>query len=261
MNTSNPFQKVVLVGAGNVATHLGKAFQKTGSNIVQVYSRTTSSAITLASILGSEAISDLNKITQNADLYIIAVSDSVTKDILSKIQLKGNPIVIHTSGSLSMDILGNISKNYGVVYIPQTFVKNISLDYAGLHFCIEASNEQTLQELREYLKQISNYITNINSEQRTVLHLAAVMVSNFTNCLYGIADEILSKENLSLGILQPLINETAKKPMVGKPKDLQTGPAKRHDENIINQHLEMLKNNSDYLELYKLFTKIIQQND
>ena len=37
--------KIVLIGAGNVATHLGKEFLKKGMNIVQIYSRTESSAI------------------------------------------------------------------------------------------------------------------------------------------------------------------------------------------------------------------------
>ncbi|MDL2315185.1 DUF2520 domain-containing protein [Bacteroidales bacterium OttesenSCG-928-C19] len=252
--------KIVLIGAGNVATHLGIAFKNIGCQIVQVYSRTQASAESLAATLGSEAVSDIKQLSQNADLYVIAVSDSAVSEIAANIHLPGKTVV-HTAGSLPMNILSEVSDNYGVIYIPQTFVKNIPISYKDLQFCIETSNKETEKNIHELLAQISTHILHINSRQREALHLAAVMVSNFTNCLYGIADDILSKENLSLEVLQPLIIETAKKPEHGNPKDLQTGPAKRGDENIIQKHLEMLKNDTPAETLYRLFTKIIQENN
>ena len=260
MSNSNPFKKIVLVGAGNVATHLGTAFRNAGSQIVQIYSRTEATAKSLALTLGSEAVCDLEKLPQEADLYIIALPDSVVEDIVPHIHL-GEKTVVHTSGSLSMDFLANVSKNHGVIYIPQTFVKGIPLNYSDLHFCIEASNSEIQEKLSLFLKQISEHIMFVDSKQRITLHLAAIMVSNFTNCLYGMADEILSKENIPLKILQPLITETARKPEYGNPKLLQTGPAKRKDEKIIQKHLDLLKSDLDYNELYALFTKIIQRNN
>jgi thioredoxin reductase len=44
----DPMMKIVLIGAGNVATHLGIALQKAGCLILQVYSRTEESASALA---------------------------------------------------------------------------------------------------------------------------------------------------------------------------------------------------------------------
>jgi predicted dinucleotide-binding enzyme len=35
--------KIVLIGSGNIATHLGKAFSDAGHQIVQVYSKTLES--------------------------------------------------------------------------------------------------------------------------------------------------------------------------------------------------------------------------
>ena len=255
---TNPFKKVVLIGAGNVATHLGTALKSTDSQIIQVYSRTKASAESLAVLLESQAICNLSDLCGEADLYIISVLDSAVEGIVSQIRLTQGTVV-HTSGSLPMNILAATSKNHGVIYIPQTFVKEVPLDYKNLHFFIEASTEEVQQKLFSFSKQISEQVTFANAEQRYALHLAAVMVSNFTNCLYSLADEILSKENISLSVLQPLIMETARKPEYGNPKLLQTGPAKRKDEKIIQKHLDSLKSNQDYSDLYSLFTKIIQK--
>ena len=260
MNTINPFKKVVLIGAGNVATHLGIALKNIDCQIIQVYSRTMESAKSLAALLNSQATCDLRELCQEADLYIISVSDSAVENIVSQIHLTQGTVV-HTSGSLAMDILATTSNDYGVIYIPQTFVKEVPLNYKDLHFFIEASNEKVQKKLFSFAKQISEQVTFAKAEQRYALHLAAVMVSNFTNCLYALANEILSKENISLSVLQPLIIETAQKPEYGNPKLLQTGPAKRKDEEIIQKHLELLKSNRDWSDLYSLFTRIIQKEE
>jgi len=56
-------------------------------------------------------------------------------------------------------------------------------------------------------------------------------------------------------ILQPLIQETAKKILDLSPYDAQTGPAKRNDSKTIRRHFEQLPNN--YKEIYSLLTKSI----
>jgi len=47
--------KVLIIGAGNVATVLGRLIKIAGHDIVQVVSRSMDDAITLASELGSTA--------------------------------------------------------------------------------------------------------------------------------------------------------------------------------------------------------------
>ena len=47
-------KKIVLIGAGNVATHLGSALCGAGCDVVQVYSRTKESAMELADKLSAE---------------------------------------------------------------------------------------------------------------------------------------------------------------------------------------------------------------
>mgnify|MGYP002843347533 FL=1 len=78
--------------------------------------------------------------------------------------------------------------------------------------------------------------------------------------MYTIADELLSESNLDLNLLKPLIIETANKIKDSSPKDIQTGPAKRNDKAIIENHLQLLAKSKDYQDIYKLITENIIKN-
>ena len=92
-------KSVILLGAGNVATHLYKAFSKAENVLVkQWYNRTRSSISSYANEV--EIIDDLNQLKE-ADLYILAVSDDSIAE-LSKALPFENRLVAHTSGSVSI---------------------------------------------------------------------------------------------------------------------------------------------------------------
>ena len=75
-------KRIVLIGAGNVATHLGLALQAKGCEIVQVYSRTEESASELAEHLQVPYTISLEEVSVDADLYIVAVKDAVLQDVI-----------------------------------------------------------------------------------------------------------------------------------------------------------------------------------
>ena len=60
-------KKIVLIGAGNVATHLGSALCGAGCDVVQVYSRTKESAMELADKLFNNGIMHGNNARNFAD--------------------------------------------------------------------------------------------------------------------------------------------------------------------------------------------------
>jgi len=201
---------IVLIGAGNVATHLGNAFKIAGNNINQVYSRTDKSASILAKQLKTDYTVKLSAINPNADLYVIAVSDDVVAEVINHLQLK-DKLILHTSGFLPMDILKQTSENHGVFYPLQTFTKTIKMDMKRVPICIEANTEENLTMLKLLAEQISSEVKEINSEQRKILHLAAVFACNFPNFMYTIAEHILQDQNLDFNLLKPLIVETTQK--------------------------------------------------
>ena len=84
----DPMMKIVLIGAGNVATHLGIALQKAGCLILQVYSRTEESASALAARLSVDYTIVPDEIRRDADLYIVALKDAVLRQ-LAPVLVKG----------------------------------------------------------------------------------------------------------------------------------------------------------------------------
>ncbi len=249
-------QKIVFIGAGNLATRLSKALIEKGHEIVQVYSRTEDSASILAKSLACDYTTKNEEIFKDADIYIISVSDSAYEAVLGKIDFN-NKLIVHTSGSLPIEILKNFSENYGVLYPLQTFSKSREPDFTVIPFCIEANTNENVEFLFQFSKTVTSDVRHINSEQRKKLHLAAVFASNFTNHMYYLAEKIIEKNNLPFDILIPLIEEVAQKVKYMSPAAAQTGPAKRKDMNIIAEHLKILENEKDISQIYKVLSESI----
>jgi predicted short-subunit dehydrogenase-like oxidoreductase (DUF2520 family) len=249
-------QRVTLIGAGNLATHLGKVFRKAGIQIVQVYSKTLDSASTLGKILDT-AFTDVTKeIDLTADLILVSVKDDAIEQVLDQLKLR-QQLIVHTAGSIPMDFLKKYSAQCGVFYPLQTFSKGKEIDFSDIPICIEANSAEVLNELRELAGEISDAVYEISSEERKVLHLAAVFACNFVNHFYYISGQLLEKEGLAFDLLKPLIRETAAKVMSMDPYEAQTGPAKRLDETIINKHLELMDNQPEFREIYSFVSRSI----
>ena len=249
-------KNIILIGSGNVATHLGLSLFSKGYNIKQVWSKHLTNAKSLASKLNSTATNNLKNI-EEADLYIVSVKDNMLEFTIN--QLKVNNIV-HTSGTIGLEIFNSKIKNYGVFYPLQTFNKKIVLDLITTPICVEASNDKFQKNLLKIGKDVSKKVIKINSEQRRKLHLAAVFACNFTNHMFTIADKILLQNNIDFKLLLPIINQTVKKLHRNKPSKVQTGPAQRKETKIINSHINQLSDKK-IKELYELITEsIIKHN-
>ena len=250
--------KIVLIGAGNVATHLGIALQKAGCLILQVYSRTEESASALADRLSVDYTIVPDEIRRDADLYIVALKDAVLRQ-LAPVLVKGREqaLFVHTAGSMPMDLWKGLVKRYGVLYPMQTFSKQREVDFNTVPFFIEASAPAEVGVLRMVAVRLSPKVYEVTSGQRRHLHLAAVFACNFANHMYALSSHILEKQGISFEVMLPLIDETAGKVHELSPTQAQTGPAVRYDENVISKHLEMLADEESLQELYEKISKSI----
>ena len=245
--------KIVLLGAGNVGTHLYKVLQnKEDLQLIQWYNRSLSFEKELTTCPVTQ---DLNNIVE-ADLYILSVSDSAIPRLSKALENK-NGLVVHTAGSVSMDVL-NTHKNHGVFYPLQTFSKNKAVDFSQIPLCLEANKEENFHLLKKLAQAIGSPTHLIDSAQRKALHVAAVFVNNFTNHLYTIGEDLCKEHNLPFSVLQPLIAETADKIKHLPPSLAQTGPAARGDQKVLADHLQYLTKES-HQELYQLISASIQQ--
>lgn len=253
-------KRVVLIGAGNVAHHLAPALLKAGVNLCQIYSRSIESARELGRKTGITYTADIFAVYPDCDIYIFCVSDDALLSLFKSIRMNKEALILHTSGSLPQSIFQPFVKRYGVLYPLQTFTKRRDLDFREIPLCIEGSNTEVLQEVRELAGLLSVRIEEISSEKRKYLHLAAVFANNFVNYLYGISGKILEKEGLDFSLVRPLIFETAHKVMLIPPENAQTGPARRGDENILNMHKALLKDDRALSNLYTILSDAIRES-
>jgi predicted short-subunit dehydrogenase-like oxidoreductase (DUF2520 family) len=245
---------IVILGSGNIATHLGRAFKMAGQDILQVWSRDITHASTLADTLAAEPIDNMFDLDRSADLFIIAVKDEAIREIALELKLR-DQLLVHTSGSTGLSALEGASSKIGVFYPLQTFSKIKSVEFRQIPIIIEANSPEVLSIIRAIADRLSEKVIELNSEQRKTLHVAAVFACNFTNHLFGLAQELLEEKGLDYELLKPLIEETLSKIEMNDPVSVQTGPAIREDKATIQAHLELLKHNPALSELY---TKLSQ---
>lgn len=252
--------RVCFIGAGKLATQLSVAMRRVGYEIVQVYSRTEESARTLAEKLQCAYTTDAEMLSTEADLYVCALKDSVITTVLNqaKKSLK-NKMLVHTAGSMPMDILASYTENFGVLYPMQTFSKTKTVDFSKVPFLIEGSNSQVVDYLKIIADKFGAKSYNVSSEDRKKIHLAAVFVSNFTNHAYTLGAKIVQSAGVPFEVLLPLIDETAEKVHCMTPKDAQSGPAVRNDQNVMAMHKAMLKDDENLLKIYEIMSESIYE--
>lgn len=250
---------VSIVGSGNVATHLALALHGAGHTIVQVLSREYDHAQLLASRVGAEPINRVEMLRDGADFYILAVGDDALYDLALDLSFPSS-IVLHTSGATPAEVLNRISRSYGVVWSPQTFVRDIAMDYRHLPLCVEACNVNVAADVDALFSSFSDCVHHLDFSQRRWAHLAAVMVSNFGNAINALAQQTMQDHGLDFDMLRPLAEQTLRKWDYGDLRAQQTGPAIRHDEKTLNIHRRMLMDNPQLLKLYNQLTDLIQQS-
>lgn len=250
--------KVVLVGSGNVATHLAHALKGAGINTVQVWSKRIENAKILADQIEAQVLTDLSEIDQEADFCIISIKDDAIENTLNELK-QFNGIILHTSGSVSLEVFGDDFRNYGVLYPLQTFSITKDVDFSIIPICIEANDSKTLKSISQLAEKLSDKVIEVSSEKRKILHLAAVFACNFTNHLYALSSDLLADYNLEFDILRPLILETALKVQHSLPNEVQTGPAVRSDEQTLKKHEELLLKQPQLLTIYQTLSESIKK--
>ncbi|MBM0143977.1 Rossmann-like and DUF2520 domain-containing protein [Segatella copri] len=251
--------KIVLIGAGNLATHLGKALHAAGHDMVQVFSRTMQSAETLASLLDAEPLTDMAQVRDDADVYIFSVKDSALEQLISQLCGDDEKVFLHTAGSMPMSVFRGKALHYGVLYPMQTFSKQREVDFSIIPCFIEANDEFALKQIEGLAGQISHRVFQLSSEDRKYLHLSAVFACNFANHCYAASQELLQQHGIPFDVMLPLIDETAAKVHGMTPKEAQTGPAVRYDENVIGKQIQLLENQPYFQKIYDCMSKSIHE--
>jgi len=259
MQSAATTYKIVLIGAGNVATHLGKRLQKKGHEVLQVVSKSEKNAKELALLLSASFTTDLKKINTQADIYLLCVPDEEIVTLGSQLKLP-QKLVLHTSGSIGINVLKNVSSNVGVLYPLYSFSRQVKVSFSSIPLLIEANNKIALEKLSHLAHSVGKEVTLVSSAERLKIHVAAVFVNNFSNFLFAQAYDFLKGEKQNhFHLLQPLIRQTVKKIKHLPPAQVQTGPARRNDQVTLKKHLDLLEKYPDQKQVYKLLSTLIKK--
>lgn len=247
-------QSVVIIGSGNVAQHLIKAFTNIKNvDLVQAYARHPKK---LEHLLPTVKITSDFQAIAEADVYIISVSDDAIADVSAQLPFKDR-LVVHTSGSTAITALESKNRR-GVFYPLQTFSAAKDVNFKEIPLCLETEHEADMPVLETLADILSNKVYRISSAQRQALHVAAVFSCNFVNHLYGLGARVCEENNIPFDILKPLILETADKIKTLSPTQAQTGPAVRNDKKTLQRHLDFLQDEK-LKDIYTILTQSIQQ--
>jgi predicted short-subunit dehydrogenase-like oxidoreductase (DUF2520 family) len=248
---------IVIIGTGNVATVLGKKFREAGHHILQIFGRNASAASKLAYEFGTESTNYWSVIRKDADVYLVAVDDDAIDNVAKHVHVPGK-VVAHTAASVKKDVLKKMSHHYGVFYPLQSLRKDMN-NLPEIPVFIDGSDAVARKKLEQLAYSISKEEVIIaDDDKRLKMHVAAVIVSNFTNHLYKLAEDYCKKEGIDFRRLLPLIEETAQRLKTISPSETQTGPAIRSDEQTIQKHLALLEKYPQLKKIYEMMTESIQ---
>lgn len=247
--------RITIIGTGNVATVLGRLFKAGNHQIVSVWGRNPEKTMKLAGELGAKPGSIQQPTAEETDLYIIALTDAALQESVMYFNF-GNTPVIHTAGSVSRDVLQTVSAHYGVLYPLQTLKKELT-HIPEIPFLVDANSDVLMQTLTTLTASVSSNMFKADDQGRLKLHVAAVLVNNFTNHLYTMASAFCTEEHVPFDLLKPLILETATRVLHANPADIQTGPAIRKDITTLDKHLRILNQHPKLRTMYLRMTDSI----
>lgn len=257
-------KQIVLIGAGNVATHLARAIDQSypRGTLSHIYSRRHSSALELGQQLSycPVCMDNLQALPTSADLYLFCTPDDSLEALWHTMPATHGGLWAHTAGSVPLDKMMAWHSECGVLYPLQTLSKARSIDPRELPLYIEGSDEEVAARLESFARSLSGCVYRADSQQRGHLHLAAVLACNFTNHLLALSEDYLKRHDLDPKALYPLVRETMAKAELYNPRSMQTGPAIRGDEETMNRHLELIQEDLLLSQIYRLLSESIRRH-
>lgn len=234
--------RILIIGQGNVAVNLHLAFQRKGITVPMHSSR-----------------EGLDSLDPSTDVCIYAVKDCALESVIAQVHLPRRVLHLHTSGSLPMTIFGEDKPHCGVLYPFNTFSKDKPVeDFSQVPVFFEGRGIDDITAIYSLALNLTSRVYETTQHDRERLHLAGVFANNFTNCMYGIAKDLLVGTSIPFEALLPIIDETAAKVHSLSPAQAQTGPAARKDEQMMKMHIKNLP--SDELrEIYRLLSERISK--
>ncbi len=247
--------KITIIGAGKIANSIVPALLKNGFPVIQIISKSITSAKTLAKKNKIALYSNsLNELAEASNIIILAIPDGEINKTSLQLANTGisfkRKLVIHLSGSLTIAELFPLQKAGAYcasMHIMQTFPSKTITSIQNVFCAIESNNEKIKSFLTTLVLKLGMNPLTITSENKVFYHLAGVFASNFLNANFFAASSVFGKINADNDAYKKVLSTTSTTTLNnilsrGYAEAL-SGPVERGDLFTIKKHLKALKKN------------------
>ncbi len=254
-----------VIGLGRVGSSLGPALEEKGWRCVSVYSESSAgeSRRIRRELPGAVILSSMESLQPDFDLLFITTPDDQIGPTAEKIASLPDfdwrkKVVLHASGVIGLDTLASLKDagaHTGAFHPISAFAKRYSPSSAS-HIYYDFLGEKTAKGMARKIAALLNARLLIlkSDDERQALHLASVIVSNFTVIGMQASEGLISRfiprseaKGLLLGLLGSTSGNLAR---VGSGSAL-TGPLARGDIGVIMAHLKSLENYPSLSQFYR----------
>lgn len=246
--------RILIIGTGRMAYHLGHAIRGAGHSIVGITGRDAQKLADLSRFLECPAFR-WNQEPPEADVTLIATSDDAIAEVSARLR-PSSGIVAHTAGAVDLAVLGP-HEHRGVLWPIQTLSHGAPTDLSDIPLIVDGNTPTARDMMLKLARSISGSVLQLSHAQRERMHLAAVITSNLPVFLVREAQRLLRQENLPPDLLMPLWRTTAANVSAIGPEHALTGPARRGDTRSIHKHLDQLASDPDLRRAYAQLSAMI----
>lgn len=251
-----------IIGLGGLGKALGRALISKNVPVKSVFNRTEEKARQLASTADIKTYGSFPSAPDElGQLVFITVTDDSIEDIAGRISKLNDDfsdyIFVHCSGTQSADLLQALKSKGAKVasFHPlQTFTAQAKPDdFKGISFSLQG-DEEAFPLLSKVAQELGAQAFEITKEQKSHLHAAAVMASNYFTVLLNSSIKIGTHSGLTADqvkkALLPLVRRTLVNNENQPVAEALTGPIKRGDIKTIEEHLALLDDQPELRDLY-----------
>ncbi len=257
-------RKVIVIGAGNVASHLARAVASApGYELAAVVNRGEEGLRALLQTLPPASCTvglplGCDFSTMRPDIVVVSVPDGAIASVAATYPgLPGNPLCLLTSGTVGREALASMSPANGTLYPLQSFTKGIPVNFKEIPIFTDASTDGALSQTDALARALSDHVYHADAEERRTLHIAGVFSNNFVNILLEKTREILAAKGLPLDIVRPLVENTVLKAFTAGPRESMTGPARRGDKAVMRSQHDSLP--AELQPVYEVMSRLITE--
>ncbi|HBQ60955.1 MAG TPA: hypothetical protein DD671_15385 [Balneolaceae bacterium] len=254
--------RISIIGLGRVGTAFLNALVDQDYPVPSVYNRSGVSESFIKSYPNTVFETGLPQNEEAlGELIFLTSSDDAIPEIAANLAQIRSTFVgkffVHCSDTLSSEILKPLQEKGAQVasFHPMRSITPKTKDFKEVWFDVEG-DEAVVAMLENIADTLGSFTFRVEPEAKSLLHVSAVVASNYLVVLADLAATISAMGNIpedkALKALSSLMQNTLNNVSELGTEEALTGPVVRGDLETIRDHMAKLEGNSEVLRIYKM---------